>query len=308
MRLPKFRIWTVAILTALLLFLSTGTGFSQQKISFTSLQIDLWPEYDSPAMLVIYRARLAPNVQFPVNLTFRIPVGAGKPNAVAERSGNLLLEVDYTRVEQGEWGLITFTANQPEIQIEYYDPSIRKNDGKRAYIYNWPGDYDIDGVVMLVQQPTGAENMRISPRLSDVTQDARGLVYYGAEIGSFKANEIFKLTIDYEKDSDSLTVEFLPIESAPIDENTAGRVSLVTIVPWGLGLLGVIIIFAGIYWYWATERKQGKTARKSRKVTVKETDEAISASTNQGAYCAQCGKRASAGDKFCRACGNKLRV
>ena len=35
---------------------------SQSGVVFISLEIDLWPEYDRPGVLVIYRARIAPGV------------------------------------------------------------------------------------------------------------------------------------------------------------------------------------------------------------------------------------------------------
>ena len=312
MKSKRFFFIMGVLVTLGFLFSVPVPGQAQQKISFSSLQIDLWPEYDRPSMLVIYRAQLSPSVSLPVTLNIRIPAAAGEPNAVAETPPNgVPLNVDFTRTVEGEWSLIQLIASQPEVQIEYYDPSIEFDGITRTYVYQWLGDYDVDQVIVLVQQPIGAENLQILPRLNNVTQNPEnGIVYYSGEIGSFKSGETFERTIQYKKDSDSLTVEFLEIESPPVDENTPGRVSLVNIIPWGIGSLGVIIIVAGLYWYWATGRREGlpqhadrKTRRKSQSMETVDDEK-----QSQDIYCHQCGKRAASGDKFCRACGTKLRT
>jgi hypothetical protein len=301
---------SVLFIVSIFSLLPGGIG-AQQRIAFSTLQIDLWPEYDRPTMLVIFRARLSPDVQLPATITFRIPAAAGEPNAVAERPENGgPLNVEYTRDVEGDWALIRLTATLPNIQLEYYDPAFEKDGSARNYVYQWPGDYDVDQLIMLVQQPTGATDLQTFPRLSNITQDAEGVVYYGAEIGSLKASETFELTVSYQKESDSLTAELLPIQpSAPITVETPGRVNFVNIIPWGIGLLGVAIIVAGVYWYWASGQKQVRSQsgkRQRRRQTLPETTDNLVRTEEH--FCHQCGKRAEPGDRFCRACGTKLRT
>jgi hypothetical protein len=302
----KLRISLLSILIVLLLLGISLPGYAQQNISFDSLQIDLWPEYDRPEMLVVYRFQISPNVQLPVNLNIRIPLAAGEPNAVAEYSGGNLLNVDYISQIQGEWIMLQFTATQPEVQIEYYDPSIQVAGIDHTYVYRWPGDYDVTKVVMLVQQPIGAESMQILPPLNTFTPGENGIFYYSGEIGSFEVGETFERRIEFEKDSESLTIEFLEFDSPPINEDTSGRVTLVNIIPWGIGLLGVIVIVGGVYWYWATEKKPISLPKE--KSPRGEQAQKVDEKPQRDIYCHQCGKRAEAGDKFCRVCGTKLRV
>ena len=154
---------------------------------------------------------------------------------------------------------------------------------------------------MFIQQPIGATNLQTLPRLSGVTRDPDGLIYYGAEIGSLKAGETFDLTVGYQKDSDPLTYENLPIQSsAPITSNTPGRVSLVTIIPWGVG--GGAIIALGIYGYWVLGRKRASPSSRGRRVQVAKESEI----TQKDVYCHHCGKRAAVGDRFCRCCSTRL--
>ncbi len=307
MKLRKLKI--VSFLTLCLtvwVLVGVFPGYAQQNVTFETLQIDLWPEYDRPEMLVVYRFQLAADVQLPVELKIPIPAAVRMPNAVAEgQPGGALLNVEYTSNVQGEWNILTFTVDQPTAQIEYYDPSLQIDGLNRSYVYHWPGGYDVAQVIMLVQQPIGATEMQILPRLNDFTQGEKGIVYYSGEIGSFKAKETFERSIAYQKDSESLTIEFLEINSPPVNEDTAGRVSLVSIIPWGIGLLGVIVIVAGVYWYWATEKKP-ILVPKDKSFRGKEIK--TESKPQRDIYCHHCGKRAEDGDKFCRTCGTKLRL
>ena len=69
------RLYKKIILTILIiLFVSIPTAGAQESPSLESLAIDLWPEYDKPGVLVIYKAVLSPEVTLPAEITLRIPV------------------------------------------------------------------------------------------------------------------------------------------------------------------------------------------------------------------------------------------
>jgi len=311
------RKFTFLLLFFFLLLPAPARAQRQGTVRFETVQIDLWPEYDRQAMLVILRATIADTAELPVDLTIRIPADAGEPNAVAVRPPDgLPLNTEYERQVLGEWAYINLTATFPDVQIEYYDPDIVREEASREFVFEWPGDYAVDTVVMLVQQPTGAENMLTIPRLSAVTQDSFGLVYLGGEIGAVEEGETFTLTVAYEKQTDDLTVNFLPIESSePLAEDTPGRMSLTSALPWAMGIVGLAVIFVGVYWYWSTGRRlRPESRRRGARATdparpryvEPELHETIEEEAN--AFCHQCGKRAHNGDRFCRSCGTKLKV
>jgi len=128
------------------------------------MQIALWPEYDRPSVLVIYRIVLADQVSLPTRLSLRIPASAGEPNAVAEIdvAAGGLVNVAYARQVSGDWATLDFTVRSPEIQVEYYDPALDRQDVSRHFEYLWPGDYTIQALSIEIQQPLGASNLRIS--------------------------------------------------------------------------------------------------------------------------------------------------
>jgi hypothetical protein len=280
---------------------------AQNVVKFSALEIDLWPEFDRPDILVIYRITLSPDVRLPAEVTLRIPTEAGEPNAVAARQADGgLFTITYNRQVDGEWALVTFTATMPDLQLEYYDPRLARQGGERSFEYRWPGDYAVDSLSIQVQQPVESSEMRISPALDPGVTSQDGLVYHNKQVGSLAEGEPFSIRFSYQKSTDTLSTKGLPVEpSAPLDSATDLAGSLRAALPWVLGALGVILIVGGGWWYWQSGRGQDRpeTRRRRRPAAARETVPA-----EGHIYCHNCGKRAASGDRFCRTCGTKLRL
>jgi hypothetical protein len=283
---------------------------AQGEIKLSALEVDLWPEYDQPTLLVIYRISLLSTTSLPVDLTFRIPAAAGEPSAVAVKQTTStgeagLFTIPYERRVEGEWGLISFTATMPEIQLEYYDPSLIKDGANRHFEYRWPGDYAVDSFVVQVQQPVAASQMQISPASGSGVPGNDGLIYYNKQIGSLPAGQSFTIKVSYQKANDELSITSLKVQpSAPVTTVTPGQNTLITILPWVLAALGLVLLVGGAVWYWqAGKSKESAPSRRRRPVVEQEEVK------EEGyIYCHQCGKRALPGDRFCRMCGTKLRT
>src|SRR5512136_547695 len=68
---------------------------AQNPIKLKSLQVQLWPEYDQPSMLVIYDFKLPESVKLPVSVSLSFPK-EGHLVAVASLATNgSLLNSDY---------------------------------------------------------------------------------------------------------------------------------------------------------------------------------------------------------------------
>ena len=158
--------WVLILLLALAwLPLQPARG---QEIELASVEVDIWPEYDQPAALVIYRITLPAEVVLPVELVLRIPAAAGEPHAVAARQVDGLNNIPYERQASGAWATISLSVPQPQtqyIQIEYYDPALVKDGAQRTFTYQWPGDYAVQAMLIQVQEPLEATDMRIAPSL-----------------------------------------------------------------------------------------------------------------------------------------------
>lgn len=283
---------------------------TQSEITLSTLEVDLWPEYDRPSVLVIYHITLPSSISLPVELKLRMPTEAGDPNAVAVKEADgSLYSLTFTRaVNGGAWSTVTFTATMPEIQVEYYDPRLVRKGNARSFEYTWPGDYSIEALTIQVQQPLGAEAMRTTPSLGTGVTGEDGLVYYTTQAGSLAAGQTFDFTLDYEKTTDALTAEGLQVEpSTPVSSITSSQRTLMLILPWILGGLGVILIVGGIWWYLRSGigKDAEPTPRRRRRFVISQEDDAI---PEGHIYCHHCGNRATPNDRFCRACGTRMRV
>lgn len=297
----------VMVLVILAAFLPASVR-AQAGVALAAVEIDLWPEFDQPSMLVIYHLTLSPEVKLPVELGVRIPAAAGAPNAVAARQPDgALFNTPYTMQGNGDWTRLVFQATSPDLQIEYYDPTLRVQGKARHFEYRWPGDYAVAAFKVQVQQPVGVSQMRFSPSLGAGETGADGMVYYTQQIGSLSQGQTFSITIDYEKANDELSAGSVPVEaSGPIPGGT-GRLTGAALLPWLLGLVGVILIVGGGLWYWQSGRQPAVETRRPERGRRKPSGEAGETAPGEPVYCHQCGKRAAAGDRFCRACGTQLR-
>jgi hypothetical protein len=295
-------------LLILVVLLAPVAATAQSEIRLARMEVALWPEYDRPSMLVLYKAALPADVDLPVELTFRIPAAAGEPHAVAiQQPGGPLMTTGYTRQVSGEWALITFTATTPQVWVEYYDPGLARDGRQRRFEYDWPGDYAVDDFRIEVQQPTGATDLRVSSVTVASNQGQDGLVYYTAEVGSIEEGEPFTITVEYQKDGDALSADDLEVlPSAPLDTETSIRFEPRELLPWILGAAGLLLLAGGGWWFWRSSREEAPTRdRRRRRAAVAPVD---ASAPGDGIYCHQCGKRAAAGDRFCRSCGARLRV
>jgi hypothetical protein len=298
----------IVLIILIALFVFIPTTQAQESPSIDTLDIDLWPEFDRPSMLVIYKAVLSPEVSLPAEIIFRIPVEADSPTAVAVGpDASSVADVVYETQVMGDWLDISFIATTPTIQFEYYDPGLVKEGSQRSYDYTWPGDYKVNSLVLKVQHPVGATEVAVTPTMGRTIQETDGFVYNIIELGEVDQDASFDLNLSYQKESDTLSIESFQIQpSATISPGTGGLLSMNLWWVWLLVGLGVLLIAGGGYWYWRLGRQEPEAKRRARRRAPRE--EAASESRGIVIYCHQCGKRAEPGDRFCRACGTRLKT
>lgn len=297
------------VLLVLICLLLPASAFAQTDARLAEARVDLWPEYDKPSVLVIYHLTLPAGVTLPAEVRLRIPAAAGAPNAVAVRQAdNSLVMAPFEQQPPVDgWSELVIQATSPELQIEYYDPSIEKNGDAHHFDFIWPGGYVVDAFSVDVQQPLGASQMTITPGTAVSRAGADGLTYYNLNVGPLTADQTFDIAVDYQKSGDDLTASSQPVApSAPIDASNTASSTLTTALPLVLGLLGVALIAGGAAWYWQSGRQRsGRSERRSRRRS--NSSPAAEPTASGQVYCHQCGKRAAAGDRFCRTCGAELR-
>lgn len=303
------RKWFIIIILGLLLLLPVP-AVGQAQVTFNTLQVDIRPEYDRPTVLVMYDIELPQtSVGNPVSL--RIPASAGAPYALANGPGDgSLFDLQYERQVSGDWAYIKFTPTMSFVRLEYYDSAFQTDSDARSYRYIWPGDYAVGAMTILVMQPWDATQMQIAPGQWTSQVDSSGLAVFGSEVGQVPASEEIEITISYQKTTDDLTSEHLTLQpSGDIPEAAGTSFQWQEYIPWLLGILGAVMLGGGLFWYFKTGRQEQTPSRKRRRTQPKPpaSDLPSAPAEAQGGYCHQCGNRTAISDRFCRACGAKLR-
>jgi hypothetical protein len=285
-----------------------------EPISLDSVNVDIWPEYDRPSVLVIMHMKVSPQVKFPADISIRIPASAGKPYAVAWQSPDkALFDLKYETKAAGDWTEIRFNAPSPDIQIEYYDPTIMKTGPRRDFTYHWSEKYPVQNLSLQIQQPVNATNMTFRPDVGSGSTGDSGLTYYSLQVGKVNPETTFDLAMSYNKPDDMLTnpQQFQQAKpNQPVDSGASGRITFDQFLPWGLGGLGLLLITVGFLWYWRTGRIfPGKVTYNRPRHNPARSNRATEPNSGpeEASFCHQCGKKAGPGDVFCRVCGTKLR-
>jgi hypothetical protein len=306
----------LVVLLMTVIFLTLPVLAQGEENRFASLRAQFWPEYDRPEMLVLYDITLPLTTRLPATITVMIPASAGEPSAVASRQpDNSLINLNYDPpVKKGQWLEITFDATTLESRVEYYDPGLVKDGSLRSFTYLWPGGTIVDEFQVIVQQPIGASDMKLTPEMGNGIVGTDGMTYYHLDAGSLKILDNFQFEMEYTKETDALSSDSLEVVPAqPIDSSPSIDNTLSPLLPWLLFGLGLALIIGAGVWYWRSggTSKSGRklaTSHHRRKPSGQREDSTAVSSGDEAVYCHQCGKRAMKGDRFCRVCGTQLRI
>lgn len=274
---------------------------AQSDVTLPSVSVQLWPEYDQPSMLVLTDFVVQTGATFPIDLTFRIPKDANLIAVASYLADGTLADAAFVGPKaDGEWQTFTITMTTAAARFEYYD-TISFNGNKRIYSYLWDGSYAVDEFNIRVLEPLDTTSLTTDPSLLSISRED-DLKYFSGDAVKLATGEQFALNLDYDKSTTTLVLESQGVQpSAPVDENTQGRISLSNSLPYVIGGLGVIMVLGGIVYFWQSSRQpSSKHRRRSASHTEAESSET-------GAYCPQCGSRAKVADRFCRTCGARLR-
>lgn len=310
MMLPRNTFRLVCGLAAAALLLAGLRVHAQEAVTLDALQIQLWPEFDRPAMLVILSGTLGPDVSLPTSLSVRIPAGAGQPHAVATRdAGGNLLNAPFTTQSAGDALVVTIALNGDNFHLEYYDPTLVISGDAREYTFQWTSDYPVQAANVWVQQPVGAQDLSLEPQFSPAGLGEFGLNYYSSALGSLAAGQRVTVRLTYAKSDASLSADAVGAQSLPLAASVEPTASAPP-SPWLIGglIAGAVLLVGGAGWYlWAyrQERGEGRPApvRRGRRAPSGEQQP----SASRAGYCTQCGQALQTGDVFCRNCGARVR-
>ena len=329
--------WIILFWLIPFLLLPYPTLKAQSSLKLSNLLVEVWPEYDRPEVLVIYRGELDPTIPLPAAVTFRLPGYIENMHAVAAEQNGRLVDVSPNAIElrrEGEELLLTFTTPSPRLQFEYYDPLIlTKQEQTRRLNFEFVAPYEIESTTFEVQEPVGTQAFVLTPPPDDSFVGADGLRYNTIAVAGLKPGDAFTLTTTYQRDSNQLSVDRPETEAGLTGPLASRPVELGSKPETLLGdqsfLLGYILIGAGvillggtgIYWWWSTRRSEElgrrRPPRRSHRPSVRpkpvspgqKQPEQISTPVSEqvASYCYRCGNPLRPDANFCHVCGAERR-
>lgn len=289
------------VLVLLALLTPPVAARAQGEPSLEILSIQLQPEEDRASVLVIYDLKLTAASPVPAQMEIPLPAGADL-NAVAREEQGGLVVVPHETADQGGVQVVVFTANSTELfyRVEFYQPYEREGE-HRHFVFQWDGSYAASILRVDLKQPLDSRNVVTDPPLNEVSQDEYGFFYHSATFSALPAGSPLTIAVDYDKSTDVLNVAGTAIRpSQEVDQNTPGRISVETFMPWIIGSIGLLLIVGGLIYLGRGNRTRQFRPRLRHRNRAEEGGNEV--------YCHQCGQRARPGDRFCRSCGSRLRV
>jgi hypothetical protein len=284
-------------------FVFPQSASAQIPLRLSSLEVQLWPEYDQPSMLVIYDFELPDSVTLPIDLSLRIPQAANLTAVAYQAPDGQQLYANYAGPTASDaWQTVTVHIQTQAIyHAEYYQP-LSRSGSHREFSFLWAGDYAVDDFGISLRTPVDSRNMITKPVMESV-QGADGAAYLKKKFDALGAGQQFPLQVSYDKTSDALSASQQELKpSQPLGANTPGRVMLSNYLPYMFGVLGAVLVVGGLVYFWQSTRSRRSTGEKRHRPSGQRGSRGTSE-----AHCHQCGTRTRSGDRFCRVCGTKLR-
>ncbi|MBI3936074.1 MAG: zinc ribbon domain-containing protein [Betaproteobacteria bacterium] len=268
----------------------SGRGAPKGNPRLASLQIEIWPEFDRPAALVILKGELAADVALPAAVSLRISASSGGPAAVAYANAAKtgLFNLKYDRADAGDFITLRFEVPERFFHVEFYDP-IKMSTPDRSYTYAWSGDLAADRLSVILQEPAAASNISVQPGLEGTATGQEGLRYRSAELGAFEVGKQLPIRIRYTKTDSRTSAEILKLKAPQASPSPAAGSGQEPV--WLLVVIAAAALLAGggaAFLWW----------RRSAKASGPQPGGA--------AFCTKCGNRLGSGDRFCARCGTQV--
>lgn len=286
------------ILLMIVLLIPVPRVFAEtDATAIDTLIVDLWPDYDKAAVLVLLTGTLPGGSPLPARVTLPFPEG-GRLNAVARidpRDGHMKDDI----LSSPGLGELSFITPDPAFRVEYYLPYTVK-DKQRAFDFTWQANLSVAKFHLKIQKPAAATAFQTVPAAATVVQDENGLTYYAFPVQPLPAGQPFKLHVDYTMDLNQLSVKSLPpanftppSSAAPAQAPASPGINW----PYLAIVAGSVLVVLAIIWMVVVQRGAPRkaasgAARKPRQAPDR--------------FCRNCGYAISKEDKFCANCGEPL--
>jgi hypothetical protein len=295
---------------------------STADLAMARLRLSIWPEYDDPRVLIMFRGEMTPRQAFPASITLPIPKGAEIIGAGMISEQNELLLHPHQVLPGDSQDTLQLNLPVPRFFVEFYYNPFTTSGPEKRFVYPAPTTYPIDLFEVDIQQPLKAGAFTVDPPSMERTTDKEGFTYHQFTSRNIEKGQSQTFTIAYIKTATAPSVAKPQSTSQPAEKARAR--SDTTLVSLGI-FAGAILLFAG--YAWLTQRSQRQpmpattspgpsAARSDALIALLQDDappqetEGVSPTLPQTRtinFCANCGRKLLAEDRFCSACGKPIK-
>jgi hypothetical protein len=290
---------SVFVLLSFFVLIPVATGFAQNPAPvIEALDIEIWPDYDKPSVLVLLTGTLPGNTRLPASVSLPLPEAA-QLNAVARidsKDGNMKDDI-FSSTDPP--GTLTFITPDLLFRVEYYLP-YTVNQNQRSFDYTWLTALSVNNFQLRVQRPTSASTLNTEPATANVVRRADGFDYHTFPARAVPAGQPFSLRVDYKMTTAQLSATSLrspntnmQTPSLPATPSTGSGINLALAAV----VTGGLIIVVALIWQIAS-RRPSPNIRKPVDPRVEKQSLAK--------FCRNCGEPIDEGDRFCSGCGSEL--
>jgi hypothetical protein len=287
---------------------SAPRALADDPSRLSQLSISVWPEYDTPTVLVILDGKFADTTNTSRQVSVLIPSKAKLHVATyANADGTLAKEQAPQSSDLGDgYARVTFSVPAANFWLEYYDDALQGNPDK-TLDFSLKAPAAADQVTLEVQQPLKATNFTISPATAD-TRTESGFTYFDTSIANVTAGQVVSAKIRYTKTDPSPSV-------SPAAAPAAQPATPVTTTSssWGSTFLIVAIVVLGLTAVLGFFMLQQQRSRQPVPIASNNRNGGRGArgarhASLGGAFCTQCGRPLGRDDNFCPKCGAQRKV
>jgi hypothetical protein len=287
------------ILLIFFILMPMAIGFAQNPVSvIDSLDIEIWPDYDRAAVLVLLTGTLPADTRLPASVTLPLPVGA-QLNAVARidsKYGDMKDDI-FSSTDSG--GTLTFIISDLRFRVEYYLP-YTVDKSQRSFDYTWLAAMTVNHLQLRVQRPTSAITLNTEPAAANVVKDGAGFDYHIFPARAVPAWQPLTVHVDYKMTTSQLSATSLPRQNTNIQTPaTPATPSTGSGINWALAAVvtGGLIFIGALIWQITSRRRASNINKPAASRAAKQSQEK---------FCGNCGAPTGKSDNFCSGCGSEL--
>lgn len=293
------RLMLMIVLGLWLAMSSVSPTWADDDLKINDMYVSVWPEYDTPQVLVQYEGRFADPQVFPRRVSFLVPPGALIDATCALDASGKHTKIPFEEQPEADgWTRLSYNLTTPTFHLDFYYNPIQ-GEATRNIAFRFRPTYPAAKLLIEVQEPQRASGFRLTPAAQSVNQDNQGFKYHRSSFTNVDPGKPIDVRIAYTKPDSRPSVT---TEQPATTVQQARPIQWLPDMPLLLATLagaGGMMLFA--LWY-TTQRAHISPPHLA---LVEPSVRRTTSPTLRGGYCTQCGCPLQAEDRFCPECGER---